>query len=419
MEIYVLGLGHVGLPLACWLALTGQHVFGIDTDEERIAQIRSGRVQIEEDYHGTPLSALSRELVESGRLTVHTTLPAHHAPAVFLICVGIADAPNGTKDLAPVTEATHMVAEALIPGDLMILRTTLIPGTCEKAVVPILSQRSIPFSFAYCPETIQETRAFEELETNPLVVSGLNESSEKAVLAFWESVGKTDCVCTPNIRAAELAKVAQNLHRDVDIAFANELGWAAARLGVDSQELQRLVNVNPRVHMLSAGAGVGGYCLPNALSYLRAALPEEPLALCRTARAVNESQPAKIVDLTRRKLLEAGKDLTGAKVAIAGLAMKSNCADLRNSPALDVIGELTRCGARVCAYDPLIVPAFPFQVSSLTEALDGADCLIIMAVQKGMVLDGATITAHMSPAPVVIDTQRVLEQLDGAALVRI
>lgn len=418
MEIFVLGLGHVGLPLACWIALTGQHVFGIDTDRERIDQICSGRIQIEESFDGVPLSALSQKLIAQGQLHVNTTLARHKDPAVFLICVGIADAPDGTKNLSPVVEAANMVAEALVPGDLIILRTTLIPGTCEKTVLPVFSCQNIPFSFAYCPETIQETRAFEELESHPLILASQSESSEKTALAFWKSLGKKNCVCTRNFRAAELAKVVQNLHRDVDIAFANEIGWAAAQLDVDPEELQKLVNVNPRVHMLTAGPGVGGYCLPNALSYLCAALPEEPL-LSRTARAVNEKQPVKMVDLAEYVLQKEGKAMTGATVAVIGLAMKSNCADLRNSPALDVVGELTRRGAVVRAYDPLIPPTFPFQVSSLTEALSGADCLIILAMQKGLELDGAEITTRMAPAPIVIDTQRVLRRLDGAVLVRI
>jgi UDP-N-acetyl-D-mannosaminuronic acid dehydrogenase len=419
MEIYVLGLGHVGLPLACWIALAGHRVFGIDTDGERLRQIRSGRVQIEESFHGTPLSALAQNLIESGQLELGTALPAHSAPAVFLICVGIADAPGGVKDLSPVLEAADAAARALAPGDLVILRTTLIPSTCEKAVLPILFSRKIPFSFAYCPETIQETEAFEELEAHPLILAAADETSENAALSFWALLGKTACVRAGSLRAAELAKVVQNLHRDVDIAFASEMGRAAAGLGVDPEELQRLVNVNPRVHMLTAGPGVGGYCLPNALSYLRAALPEEPLTLSRMARAVNEGQPARIADLAEQALGKQGKAVAGAKIAVAGLAMKSGCADLRNSPSLAIVQELERRGAAVRAYDPLIAPVFPFQSPSLNEALSGADCLILAARQKGLPEDGAALTAPMAPSPVIIDTQRILRRADGAVLVRI
>lgn len=315
--------------------------------------------------------------------------------------------------------AAEAVGAALRPGDLVIVRTTLIPGSCEKVVLPILSRRELPFSFAYCPETIQETHAFEELRTHPLIVSSPDASGERAALTFWKSLGKENCVCTRSLRAAELAKVAQNLHRDVDIAFANEIGWAAADLGVDAEELQKLVNVNPRVHMLTGGPGVGGYCLPNALSYLEAALPEQPLPLSRTARAVNEAQPVRIADLAERALGEQGKTAAGSTVAVAGLAMKSNCADLRNSPALEAIRELERRGAAVRAYDPLIAPALPCQTSSLAQALDGADCLILMALQRGMTLDRAFLQAHLAPSPVIIDTQRALQRPDGAVLIRV
>ena len=304
----------------------------------------------------------------------------------------------------------------LAPHDLIVLRSTMIPGTCETTILPILQRRNLPFHFAYCPETIIETQAFEELEKNPLILSGMDEESLQKALAFFRTVIQVPIHTASNIRTAEMAKVVQNICRDVNIAFANEISDAAVSLKIDDAELQQLVNVNPRVSMLTSGPGVGGYCLPNALSYLRGAMPDDGLTLSQTARKLNQERPHQLAQRMIQALSKAGKSVQGAKIAVAGLAMKSYCADLRNSPALDLIRELEDIGAQVRAYDPLVPPQFPFQAASLADAVQDADCLVITALQRAMPLDTAALAAHMATPPIIMDTQHVLKPTSGVAL---
>lgn len=417
MTSYVLGLGHVGLPLACWLALSGQVVLGVDIDCERIAQIRAGRIDIEEYRNGVPIKEIAKTLIERGGLQIGEKIERVGAePAVFLISVGIADRPDGSKDLSPVIGAVEAIADVLEPHDLIVLRSTMIPGTCETTILPILQRRNLPFHFAYCPETIIETQAFEELEQNPLILSGMDEESLQKALAFFRTVTQVPIHTASNIRTAEMAKVVQNICRDVNIAFANEISDAAVSLKIDDAELQRLVNVNPRVSMLTSGPGVGGYCLPNALSYLRGAMPDDGLTLSQTARKLNQERPHQLAQRIIQALGKVGKSVQGAKIAVAGLAMKSYCADLRNSPALDLIRELEDIGAQVRAYDPLVPPQFPFQAASLADAVQDADCLVITALQRAMPLDTAALAAHMAAPPIIMDTQHVLKPTSGVAL---
>lgn len=420
METYVFGLGHVGLPLACWIALSGSHVCGIDIDKEIISQIQEGKIALEESYHHIPIRQLVRILINTGNLSVGTKfVRMDKEPAAFLVSVGMSDLSDGKKDLSPILAVIDSISCVLVPNDLIIIRSTMIPGTCENLIAPKLTERNIPLYLAYCPETIIETKAFDELENNPIILAGIDEDSYQAAEQYWEAITKNKIYKASNIRTAELAKVVQNIHRDVDIALANEISDAAAALKVDGEELRTLTNANPRVTMLVSGPGVGGYCLPNALAYLKGAVTELPLALAGTARELNRSRPEQIAKMTIAALESAGKQIKGAVVAVTGLAMKNYCADTRFSPALEIIKALEAQGTTVKAYDPLVPISYPFQAGSFEECLKGADCLVIAAKQKALRYDAPEILALMSSPAIIIDTQHTIRSLDGVKIYKI
>ncbi|BAL01127.1 UDP-glucose/GDP-mannose dehydrogenase family protein [Oscillibacter valericigenes Sjm18-20] len=420
LETYVLGLGHVGLPMACWIALSGSHVFGIDVDEEAIHRIKAGEIKIEEYYRDIHISSLAQTLIESNKLDIGTKLVRESdKPSAFLISVGMRDLPDGKKDLSPILAAIDCILSVLVPNDLIILRSTMIPGTCENVIAPRLRERNVPFYLAYCPETMMETRAFEEFEKNPMILAGIDEGSYQAAGLYWQTITKNKIYKASNIRTAEMAKVVQNIHRDVNIALANEISDAAAALNIDGEDLRALANVNPRVSMLVSGPGVGGYCLPNALAYLRVAVPEISLTLAETARELNRSRPAQIAQITINALESAGKQVNGAVIAVGGLAMKNYCADTRSSPALEIIKELEARGATVKAYDPLVPKSYPFQKDSFEECLKNADCLVITAKQKALPYNVPEIIALMASPAVIIDTQRTVHPMDGVSIYRV
>ena len=182
-----------------------------------------------------------------------------------------------------------------------------------------------------------ETKAFEELENNAIILAGIDENSYQAAKRYWETIGKNRINKASNIRTAEMAKVVQNIYRDVNIALANEVSDAATALNIDGEDLRTLTNVNPRVSMLVSGPGVGGYCLPNALAYLKGAVTGIPLTLAETARELNQSRPTKVTKMTINALESVGKQVKGAVIAIGGLAMKNYCTDSRFSPAFEII----------------------------------------------------------------------------------
>lgn len=413
MDIYVFGLGHVGLPLACWIAQAGKHVFGIDINPQIIEAINNGEIAIEEYYHDIHIKTLAKALVDDGKLSIGTTLKrVGSKPAIFLVTVGMADRLDGSKDLSPIISVINEIGAVLVPNDLVILRATVPPGTSQKIIAPLLNEFKTPFHLAYCPETIIETKAFEELENNPMILGGITEESYKAAEVFLSSLTDNRIYAASDTSTAEMAKIVQNLYRDVNIAFANEISDVAEYLGINWNELRTLVNINPRVDMHNCGPGVGGYCLPNALGYLRHALeePEKYLGLSQLARKLNTSRPQKIALQVADSLTALGKEPADSTVAVLGLAMKSFCADLRYSPALDIIQTLQSCGIKVKAYDPMVAPAFPFQTDSFEACIRDADCLVIAANQKEFDLNLNHILPLMAPMSSIIDTQHILTE---------
>lgn len=421
-QVFVIGLGHIGLPLACWAALSGFCVQGVDISHSAIEAIRSGRISISETFDGHTLSEVAVSLQRQGRLSVSGSLiRTVDAPAVFMIAVGLAGDGNGPGGRAPLLSALDLVLPALRDGDLVLIRTTLVPGTCSAVISPRLAASARKVHLAYCPETMAESHAFEELAHNPVILAADDDASYEAAERFISSLTHAVVHRSPDTTTAEMAKVVQNVIRDVDIALANEIADAARLLGVNPVELRRLVNSHPRVHMLAPGPGVGGYCLPNALGYLSAAVggcgnSQVGLTLPAAARALNAARPFKAAFLVQRALGEAGKTIETARVGVLGIGMKDYCADTRLSPALCLISALMDAGAHVTAYDPAVPVSFPFQTGTLGECITGADAVVVTARQDGLELSPSGLAMAMAKPPVVIDTRDCLPD-DG--LVRI
>ncbi len=417
MNIYCFGLGHIGLPLACRIAMSGNEVYGIDIDSEKISQIMNGSINIEEYSNGIHISTLAKNLIQTKNMHASTEYErVDQTKAVFIISVGIADKSDGTKDIRPILSVIEKVMPHLVSDDLIIVRSTLIPGTCENVILPLLQEAEVPVYFAYCPETLIETRAFEELEENERIIGAINDESFEAAKQFFNSLSLCSVKRSPDIKTAEMAKIVQNIHRDVNIAFANEISDAALKLGIDFYNLQELVNTNPRVNLLSAGPGVGGYCLPNALGYLKPALTGGKLCrlnISETARNQNKNRPVQVLELISQALYDINKTVNGSIIAVAGLAMKDFCADLRFSPSLDLIDLLLEEGAIVKAYDPLVSRIYEFQTETLEDCLKNSDCLVILAKQKGLVYTKEMLVSLMSNPSAIVDTRNAISIQPG------
>lgn len=424
-QVYVIGLGHIGLPLACWVAASGHTVVGVDVSRPAVESIREGRVTLDEYLGEEHISDVALRLQKQGVLFVDESLTrTDDDPVVFLVAVGLAGDGRGAGDYAPLLSAIDQIAGSLRDGDLVLVRTTLVPGTCAKIIAPRLAASGKKAFLAYCPETMAESHAFDELAHNPMVLAADDEDSYRAAEHFIASLTGAPILRAPDMKTAEMAKVVQNIIRDVDIALANEISDAARRLGVDPVALRRAVNSHPRVKMLMPGPGVGGYCLPNALGYLAASIPHDgrsapSLVLSSTARALNALRPSAVVELVRTALAEAGKDLRHARVAVLGLGMKDYCSDVRLSPAVCLVQALSDAGASVTAFDPAVAPSFPFQASTLQGSVADADAVVVAVKQRGLSVSAADLARAMAQPPVIVDTRDCLADCEGIRIFRL
>ncbi len=412
-KVAIFGLGFVGLPLALSYALRGCDVVGVDVDQNLIDQLNQGITHHLEKYHDTPIQEVLAEQLKSGRFKA--TSNAREALSqcnYFVMTVGI-PVVNGSHDFSHIESCARTIAAGLKKGDLVLVRSTLVPGMTRGFVKPILEETGLVagehFYLGYSSERIAEGKAFDEFENMPTLISGINEASGEKARQLMSVVTKADLHVASAIEVVEAAKVMENISRDVNIAMVNEFARFCEGLGIDIFEVIKMANTHKRVKLLTPGPGVGGYCIPNALHYLAPKADElgVPLRLLRTARRINEDVPAFVVSLVARNLPVPAKD---AKVAVLGIAMKDYSSDDRLSPAMDVIKLMEMSGIRVSAFDPAVPSNYAFKVDSLDEAVQDAHAVLVLAKQNGIGYTNYKLFHNlMSKAgtPVIVDTKNL------------
>jgi len=421
VRVAVVGLGFVGLPLALTYAMKGAKVVGVDALPRVVEEINAGESHHLESYQGKMLWEILREQLAAGRF--HATTSYEEAAETvnnWIVTVGL-PVHNGDPDLRPLKSCAHTLGRVLKKGDVVMIRSTVVPGTTQEVIQPILEETSgltagRDFYLTYCSERIAEGRAFEEFIHMPLVLGGINpESAEKGkeLLSF---ISETD-ITLSDIRVIETSKVIENIQRDVNIAMVQEFARFAEAFGIDTFELIKVANTHTRVNLLTPGPGVGGFCLPNALYYLQPKANElgVSLQLLQTARRINDDVPRVLVSMLESALKEAGKNLAGSRVAVLGLAMKDFSNDDRVSPVHDLIKLLEEKGVEVRSYDPAVPSAYTHKVDSLEEAVRGADALFLTAIQQEFAeTDWLAAAGLMAKSPILFDTKnRIPRDVDS------
>jgi UDP-N-acetyl-D-mannosaminuronic acid dehydrogenase len=370
-KVCVLGLGYIGLPTASMFAVSGHSVLGVDPNPRILNLLGIGRLHLEEPN----LDALVAAAVNSGQLRVRAT----PAPAdVFIIAVPTPFVPATKRaDLSYVEQAGRDIVPVLRPGNLVILESTVPPGTTVNVLAPILAQSGLTpgrdVFVAHCPERVLPGRILLELVQNERQAGGLTPACAAQAAAVYRSI-VTGRIWLTDATTAELVKVMENTYRDVNIALANEFALIAERVGVDVHAAIDLANHHPRVHVLQPGPGVGGHCVAVDPWFLVQAAPEEA-QLIRRAREVNDSMPDRVVQ--RLASLVAPP----APVALLGVTYKADVDDPRESAALKVAARAVACGYEVRLCDPHVNPDIadlPAPLLPLDQAVRDAAAVVIL-----------------------------------------
>ena len=377
-HVTIVGLGYVGLPVACLCAEKGHHVNGLDTEKEKVDLINQSTSPIEDHYVTEKLKTLKGK--------IHATTDASTCVPdsdTIIICVPTPVDRNNAPDLRALMESVSAVSKFIRQGTLLIVESTIYPGTIEEVVLPILKKQKLDayrndVLVAHCPERIDPGNRKWTIENLPRVIGGITKESAKKAAEFYRSIISAEVVELSSVKAAEATKIMENTFRDVNIAFVNEMAQSFDKAGIDILEVIRGASTKQFAFMPHyPGAGVGGHCISVDPYYLiekakQLGFNHRFLSL---AREINNSMPSYAIELLENELKRLNKPLKGAKVGVLGLAYKANVDDIRESPALEAINILKTKGAEAFVFDPHVIRGS--NVKGLDELLNKSDYIIL------------------------------------------
>ena len=349
-SVAVVGLGYLGLPTAVSLATGGLEVTGVDVNPDIIELVNRG----ESPFAEPDLSVAVSGAVAMGRLRARREMPQADAYVIAVPTPFTGDSgadpggrPPGTlrADLSYVTAAAEAVAGVLRGGEVIVLESTAPPGTTRRVSELIAARRpdlhlphvaDIPpdVYVAHCPERVLPGRVMIEIATNDRVIGGLTPACAARAVELYRTFCRGELIVT-DAASAEMAKLAENAYRDVNIAFANELSLICQRLGLDVWEIRQMANHHPRVEILRPGPGVGGHCIAVDPWFIVEAAPDQA-RLIRAARTVNDHMPAHTAD----QIVATSRRFREPRIACLGLSFKADVGDLRESPAVDIAARV-------------------------------------------------------------------------------
>jgi len=382
-DVAIVGAGYVGLPLAKTFAEAGKTVVLVDVDAERVAQLNRGESYIED----VSSEALER-LVEDGQVTATTDYDELRDADAILIALPTPLSRQREPDLAIMLSATEEIAKRLRPGHLVVLESTTYPGTTREKLLPLLERGSgltagQDFHLAFSPERVDPGNSQWSTKSVTKVVGGVNETSTEAASALYSAaIDNVHPVSSPE--AAELTKLLENIFRSVNIALVNELAQLCDRMDIDVWEVVEAAATKPFGFMsFKPGPGLGGHCIPIDPFYLTWKAREYGFytEFIELAGKVNESMPYFCRSLVSQALNHARqRSLSGSRILVLGVAYKPDISDMRESPAVKLIGLLEGAGASVSYHDPYVPEFSENGIVMRSVPLEPAeyDCVVVV-----------------------------------------
>ena len=404
-RVAIIGLGYVGLPLALAFSEAGLDVVGVDASARRVAELRAGRSPIDDIDD----ARLQRGLAAGFRIVAPVEAALGAVDAIF-VCVPTPITQAKDPNLGPVLSAAALVAEHLRAGHLVILQSTTFPGTTRGPFREALERSGLvagqDFDLAFAPERVNPGDPASATKTVPRLVGGTTPAATARAAALLGTIND-HVVELSSPDAAELAKLLENVFRNVNIALVNQLALLCERMGVDVWEVIDAAATKPFGFMrFTPGPGVGGHCIPVDPYYLSWRAREFDFVdrFVELAGDINLAMPRHVVDLVAEALNDRSLALRGARVGVLGVAFKPNVRDPRNSPAGDVIGGLRARGAVVAFHDPHVA-AFRASDGQETTSVE-LDALLATSDVVVVLTPHAAIDWHAvyARATLVVDT---------------
>jgi UDP-N-acetyl-D-glucosamine dehydrogenase len=411
----VVGLGYVGLPLAVELGRAGFHATGIDLDERKIQAIGEGR-----SYIPDVPTADVMQLRSAGRFDATSDFAVVRDLDTINICVPTPLRKTRDPDMSYIVSAVEAIATHLHPGMLIVLESTTYPGTTDEVVQPLLEATGLKagedFFLAFSPERVDPGNPTFHTRNVPKVVGGLTPACSRLAAALYGAAIDT-IVPVGSTRVAEMVKLLENTFRAVNIGLVNELALMCDRMNIDVWEVVEAAKTKPFGFMaFYPGPGLGGHCIPIDPFYLswKARQSGFDPRFIELAGHINGGMPHYVADKVSEALNTRRKAINGSRILIAGVAYKRDIDDMRESPALDVMGLLHARGAQVAYADPYVPEVHgrewpgraDLRAVDLTRGTIGQfDCVVIVTEHKTFDYD-----AIVAEADLVVDTRNAIKK---------
>ena len=422
-RVAILGLGYVGLPLAVVFAEAGFNVTGIDPDAGKVDSLKGGISYIPDVKTETVA-----KLVKSGHLSATTDFSALKEMDAVSICVPTPLRQTGDPDMSFIISAADELSKYMHKGMVVVLQSTTYPGTTRELLLPKLGidnnlKVGEDFFLAFSPERVDPGRVDFTTKNTPKVMGGITEACGEVATAWYE--GAIDVLHrVSSAEAAEMAKLLENTFRMINIGLVNELAMMCERLGVDVWEVIDAAATKPFGFMkFTPGPGLGGHCIPIDPLYLSWKMKSfnYNARFIELASEINTNMPRYVVERIMDALNDKSKALKGSKILILGVAYKPDVSDVRESPALDVIGLLQNKGAKVEYHDPYI-PHIHHEtegwrmdsVKDVMKSVKESDAVVIVTNHKAYDYE-----AIVNAAQFVFDSRNATRKIANDKVVRL
>src|SRR4030042_2350187 len=375
-KVCILGLGYVGFPLAVWWWAKGYEVWGYDKDEKKLERVEKKENIVDEPY--------LEEMIPRSDIKVVRDEKKIGECDINIIFVPTPVDEKYYPDLSFIESASEIVARNMKKGTLVIVESTINPGVCEEVVKPIFENAGHVVGkdvfISHCPERINPGDPKWNVTNIPRVVGSFDEEGLRRSIDFYQSIIDAEIMPLKTIREAEAVKIMENLFREINIAFVNELAKSFDLMGIDIVNVIRGAATKLFAFMThSPSCGVGGHCIPVDPYYLIEKAKENDFdhKFLRVARAINNSMPLYTVELLQDALNSIEKPFKSTSIGILGVSYKANVRDLRESPSLKIIEFLKEREAKLHIFDPHVPEKS--NVGSLDELLERSNAIVVTA----------------------------------------
>jgi len=419
MKIAVIGAGYVGLTIVCF-ADYGHNVTLIGRDQKKIDTLNSGICPIYEPG----LDEILKKNIDAGRVRATVDYTTIQDADVAFICVGTPSNEDGSIDLSQIKTASEQIGEQLKQTKkyiVVIVKSTVVPGTTKDIMQPILEQKSgkkagVDFGLCMNPEFLKEGTAVKDfIQGDKIVIGCVDDKSYAVIEKLYECLDKNIPRLKTDLNTAEMIKYAQNSMLANRISFMNEIANICERCEVDVKQVAHSIGLDKRIgpKFLNAGIGFGGSCFPKDVKALRALAKSKGVdsTMLHATLSINEQQPSRLIDLVNSTI----KNLKNKKVAVLGLAFKSDTDDMRESRSIPIINTLLEQGATVKSYDPQAMTnakeIFGDKIEYAANAEDcvsEADvCLVVTEWDEFKNIDFSKLRCPVIDGRRIIDPQKV------------